>query len=123
MCVYEPALEEIRKSEIYYVMMGLLRTSDYETLVAALSLLGTLLKPGHLEVLTKVKLIPLFIKQLQKKEIEFTLHIQTILHSILEDKTAKALRKALLDNKVQFLLQEQEFIPEFGVIPSLVTKI
>ena len=57
-------------------MMGLLRTSDYETLVAALSLLGCLLRPGRLAVLGKVKLGGLLLKVLAKNEIEFSIHIQ-----------------------------------------------
>ena len=56
-------------------MMGLLRTSDYETLVAALSLLTCLFKPSHLEVLNKVKLTGLILKVLGKNEIEFSIHI------------------------------------------------
>ena len=56
-------------------MMGLLRTNDYETLVASLSLVNTLLKSGNVLVLEKVKLLPLILKILSKKEIEFVLHI------------------------------------------------
>ena len=57
-------------------MLGLLRTSDYETLVAALSLMACLLRVGRLGVLGKVKLAALLLKVLGKNEIEFSIHIQ-----------------------------------------------
>ena len=56
------AKEWILKSEIFYLMLGLLRTSDYETIVASLSLLSTLLTANSLDVLNKVKLLPLILK-------------------------------------------------------------
>ena len=73
--------------------------------------------------MNKIKLLPLVIKLLAKKEIEFVLHIQSIIFAILEEKSAKGLRKQLVDLGTIDILIDVEKSPEFLVIPTLLSKI
>ena len=115
--------KEIKSSEIWGALYGLLWTSDYETLVASLSLMNVLVWSGGVTILNKIKLLPLVIKLLAKKEIEFVLHIQSIIFAILEEKSAKGLRKQLVDLGTIDILIDVEKSPEFLVIPTLLSKI
>ncbi len=94
----------VEQSDVLPVMLGLLRTNDYETIVQCMSFVATLLCSGELEAVCVVnkKMMSLLLKITQKhKEIEYVNYIVQICNQAL---MSKDLRSVILS-------EEEEFIP------------
>ena len=115
--------KHLESSEIFYVMVGLLRTNDNETLVSALSFLSLILNSKNANIiLSKARILPLLIKLLKTKDIEYVFFINDILMTILSDKNWKALRQSLINDGVMQTLEEIETSEDFSVLPDLTKK-
>jgi hypothetical protein len=75
------------KSEIFYILVGLLRTNDNETIVSALSFMSLLFTTENVnEVFEKTSLLQLMVKLLGTKDIEYINYVSDIFLTILNDK-------------------------------------
>lgn len=121
--VHKKVRRYIEKSELFYVYLGLLRTNDNETLVSALSFMSVLLCGDNVEgILTKVRVLPLIVKLLKTKDIEYVYFISDIFMTILSDKSSKVHRRTLIKEGVIEVLQEIEQSEDFMMLPDLNQK-
>jgi len=111
----------LEKSDIIYVIFGLLRTSDNEIIMSAISFLSVLLTPTNVtKILGKARILPLIIKLLKSKDIEY--FWGDILETILSAKDAKELRRTLLKEGVIEDLKAIEESEDFIMLPRIVKK-
>ena len=105
------------------MFLGLLRTSDDETLVSALSFMSILLTKENVNSLfSKVRLLPLIVKLLKTKDIEYTYFISDILMIILSDSKSKDHRATLIQEGAIEILEEIENSEDFMMLPGLLKK-
>ena len=105
------------------MFLGLLRTSDNETLVSALSFMSILLTKENVNSLfSKVRLLPLIVKLLKTKDIEYTYFISDILMIILSDSKSKDHRATLIQEGTIEILEEIENSEDFMMLPGLLKK-
>ncbi|CAI2360129.1 unnamed protein product [Moneuplotes crassus] len=120
-CILPKAREYLENSEVIYVIFGLLRTNDNETIVSAISFLSILLNPSNVsKILSKARILPILIKLLKTKEIEY--FCGDILDTILAAKDAKLHRRTLLKEGVIEILQSIEEYEDFIMLPRIVKK-
>ena len=105
------------------MFLGLLRTNDNETLVSALSFMSILLTKENVNSLfSKVRLLPLIVKLLKTKDIEYTYFISDILMIILSDSKSKDHRATLIQEGTIEILEEIENSEDFMMLPGLLKK-
>ena len=122
-CIVDKVRKHLETSEIFYVMVGLLRTNDNETLVSALSFLSLILNSKNANsILSKARILPLIVKLLKTKDIEYVFFINDILMTILSDKNCKSHRQTLINEGVMKVLEEIETSEDFCVLPDLTKK-
>lgn len=105
-------------SRLLSLITGLLRTNDYETVVASLSLMGVLVEREDCELFAgKHKtLLTQLIRLLCKHEIEFSFHILVLFQRILDSKHFRT----LLGRGVPEVLDEALELPHFKTVLSLM---
>ena len=114
-CILDKARKFIEEGDIFYIMLGLLRTNDNETTVSALSFLSLLLTTKNTKpILSKVKILPLLVKLLKTKDIEYVFFIIDII--------SKCDTKSLISQGTIDVLKEIESSEDFIMLPDILRK-
>ena len=82
-CHLDTARSQIMSSGVLYLMLGLLRTNDHETLVAATSFLVAIIRADSMPDFKRIKLIPLLVNVIKEMDPELVNNVTLLVFEIM----------------------------------------